>query len=1336
MRSPEDFLSEHPEPRPWELPEGGRDGVFTPVHLFLGLGDFALEVAVVAATSRPNVSDVRQLWKRRRANRAAPVLLVVLFPQNGSLSVSVCGPVGEDPPVVSDRDPRQIERIADAALTEPDRQAAIRFLTEVLTAEDTELPGIRNNGMFSTHALTRELRERDDWPKMASWGSRMLTVRGRQLVEGLGFDVVAFGSSTSVLRIRETNTRAAVAVFLDDQETPDGSYERFGGSTAVSHALAVADQEQLPFVVVTRGSQIRVYAATRHTGVGRKGRAETFIEANLTLLPEDLAGALPLLFGAPALEPGGTFGELLELSKRYATGLGERLRDRVYDEVVPKLAEIVAAHHHGTTDSVSDADLDDLYETAMVILFRMLFVAYAEDKDLLPYRSNGLYQRNALKSLAQDLSERANEEKLDFDPNATAFWAQLKSLWRAIALGNRDWDIPAYNGGMFSSDPAVSSVGARIDQLDVSNATIGPAVFALLVDQSTEGGYGPVDFRSLSVREFGTIYEGLLESSLAVAASDLTTDKDGHYLPAGDGDEVVVTAGRIYLHNRSGARKATGSYFTKPFAVEHLLDHALDPAIDDHLARIDALLEAGDDVGAADAFFDFRVADIAMGSGHFLVAAVDHIEARFSTYLANRQIPRVVAEVQQLRRTAVENLGEVAGAYEIEDSSLLRRFIARRCIYGVDLNVIAVELARLGIWIHTFVPGLPLSFLDHNLVQGDSLTGIGTIHEIVDALVPPKAAPGTARALRDLVEGFLDRPKAALDRLARTMDTTSADISELRQAHAQAQRDVEPLRVLCDLALAVRTGAIDPFARIDESSVLQHRARTAAEELSARLEAHHFPIAFPELFAGARLGLDVVIGNPPWDKVRFEAQQFWVTRDPGLNNLDTADRESRISELRRTRPTDAALEAADQEYRELLQRVFTSTYQIQGRGHLEYAKLFTERSLSLLDDRGGFGLVLPRQSLVLGGWSRLRSALFDSCRTMVYQTRNRAGWMFDDVHNSYMVALVARTASETPQVEVWGGLTSFAAFQEARRSPGLAFSLQELASISDGMIVPWFDDPRDLAVFDLLRAGDRLSSDAGWITGVSESRWDFSGSGRHKTYASKTPDPAAWRVLMARHVNRLSLDTGTQHRTFIPRPAELSGLGLGVDLDEGQPVLTADHPKIVFRYPSRSDDSRTLIPAILPESGYLPSTGYVHTLRVESQTGLTEELALLGYLASFTCDWWTRRVVDRHVTAPVINGIPLPTWTTEERQAVADITATLLRRGSMGDRRLPGGVDLPSGIDEGGIPSEALLAELERVVTRGFGIEQPDIERILADFSARGCSASLRKLILEGPSSG
>src|SRR5690606_23559008 len=360
------------------------------------------------------------------------------------------------------------------------------------------------------------------------------------------------------------------------------------------------------------------------------------------------AGYLPLIFSASALVEDGTFEELLRHSRDFAAALGERLRDRVYDEVVPRLAQAIGqAYAKAHRRSLSDADLPHVHEMAMRVLFRLLFISYAEDKGLLPYETSGEYRRHALKTRARNFADRLNEGRLAFDEHATDLWSDVLQLFDAIDHGNTDWGVPQYNGGLFASDEERSAIGADIARLSLTNAEFGPALAALLVDRASEDDiYGPVDFRALSVREFGTIYEGLLESSLALARVDLTLDAKGNYVPARKGQLVRVREGSVYLQNASGARKATGSYFTKQFAVERLLEKALDPALDEHLDRVKALLEAGSAADAARLFFQFRTADLAMGSAHFLVAAIDHIEARMTRFLAENPLPNVQAELE------------------------------------------------------------------------------------------------------------------------------------------------------------------------------------------------------------------------------------------------------------------------------------------------------------------------------------------------------------------------------------------------------------------------------------------------------------------------------------------------------------------------------------------------------------------------------------------------------------------------------------------------------------------------------------------------------------------
>ena len=365
--------------------------------------------------------------------------------------------------------------------------------------------------------------------------------------------------------------------------------------------------------------------------------------------------------------------------------------------------------------------------------------------------------------------------------------------------------------------------------------------------ETAEGVPGPIDFRSLGVREFGTIYEGLLESELALADEDLTLDKKRSYMPANKKGPVAVSRGEVYLHNRSGARKSSGSYYTKQFAVEHLLDGSLEPALSDHFARLGEL----DDTDAAEAFFDFRVADIAMGSGHFLIAAIDRIERAMADYLAGRNLPGVRREIGTLREAALRELSdsELAEGTTIEDGQLLRRMIARRCIYGVDLTSLSVQLARLSVWIHTFVPGLPLSVLDHTLIRGNSLVGVGTVEEIREKFDEMSGTLFEADA-----ESLLGTAAKPLNRLANINDATLGDIKAAREAIHDAQVAIGGTAALCDLIAArpisnderVVGFAFEDWERV-ATGLEDHRAVAQAREDLDGLEALHFPVAFPEV---------------------------------------------------------------------------------------------------------------------------------------------------------------------------------------------------------------------------------------------------------------------------------------------------------------------------------------------------------------------------------------------------------------------------------------------------------------------------------------------------------
>ncbi|MFF1930235.1 Eco57I restriction-modification methylase domain-containing protein [Streptomyces sp. NPDC058228] len=1303
---------------PLVSPQGTPASLTTDRVLF-GKGDSALEVVVAwSAVGQPRIDDVRRLWKARHANRSAPVLLVVLYADAGNSKAVVCGTQG-DPSAVPGLEISQLERVCSAALREPDRHAAHRALERLLVGVKDKLSsGLNNQGLFATHELRMGVPHRSDWQTACTSARPLLGLSGLALVQSLGYTATPRGSAA--LLLTHQDKLRAVAVLLDAREVFDRPSARFGAVSPVAHAIAIAARENVPWVIVTRGSQIRLHPVQPTVGIGRKSQGETYVELDLGLLTDDTAGYLSLLLAPSALASGGSVDQILAASTDFAADLGTRLRDRIYREVVPELSVAVARHMGVATDGA----LQEAYHRTLVVLFRLLFLAYAEDRKLLPYGRNARYDRHAVKTLAKDLT--ADPERT-FDPKGTALWDDMLTVWAAVDGGNPDWDVPPYNGGLFTHDPVVSPSGAALADMHLTDAEFGPALRALLVDVGPDGTRGPVDFRSLSVREFGTIYEGLLESSLSIAPIPLTINKDGSFVPAREGEDATVSVGQVYFHNNAGNRKATGSYFTKSFAVEHLLDTALEPALLAHLGRVGALLDAEDEAGAADAFFDFRIVDLAMGSGHFLVAAIDRIETRFTAFLAEHPISAVADELTRLSQAAREALGDQGVAIEIETSALLRRQIARRCVYGLDLNLIAVELARLGIWIHTFVPGLPMSSLEHGLIVGDSLTGIGTLSEAMEVL-EPRAVFGQMSLFAETVEDALHTAGDLLHRVARTDEAKKAEVQDAARAYRRALADAQDAKHIFDAAVAVRLGLIrlpdDAEKAIGAIVGDDELARHVRQELE-RFGVTHLPYQFPEVFVRSRPGFDVILGNPPWEKVRWEAAPFWADVYPGLMALRDKKRDDKIDELRAMHPVEAAEEQRQISHRGVLQELFKKAYTLRGGTHLELAQLMLERAVRLRRDSGHLGLVLPRQSLVLAGWKKLREELTTRHSLRIVQGRNHGEWIFEDVHASYAVVLLTAMPATTPITRVWVA-NNVAEVTAAVDETAIVLSQEDLASFSESHVIPWFASSADRTVFDTMRNGPRLASGKGWIKATHDARWDFRGSGPDKGLAVRSRAEDCWSVLMTAHVDQFSFDQSAIFKQFVTDRDGLIAKRRGVVERDGVVVLSDRHPMIIVRHPSRSDDSRTLIATALPEAGILHNKGYIHAVMhdLDGGTGELARLALLGLLNTITVDWWVRRFVDRHVTAPVINQIPLPSWTPAQVGEAAQITSSLLAR--HGYSRLAGGIEVTDACME---DDTALLTRLERLALHGYGLEQDALELMAADFNAIGLPIDLREAL-------
>ena len=323
------FLSDL-TPRPWR-PESS--DALRPLGLFVGQGSNAIEVVVAESSRSPNRNMLLSAWRTRRGGRASPVLLVVRHADGAAL----CGATGVTPPVYINLDVDQVERLCREALQQPDRHAALRFLAQALPSLETAVPGIRNEGLLALHELQHGVPQRGDWKDAKKKAMSVLGKRDNELLRALGFQVERLDNLTSLLRAG--TRRTALAVLLRESESAETGAARFNNLSPISYALKKADDENLDWVVLVQGNRLRLYASAVNAGIGRRGRTETYIECQSSLLTGDGLGYLWLIYSSEALARDGSLPQILEGSERFAGNLASQLRERIYDRVVPALAQ-------------------------------------------------------------------------------------------------------------------------------------------------------------------------------------------------------------------------------------------------------------------------------------------------------------------------------------------------------------------------------------------------------------------------------------------------------------------------------------------------------------------------------------------------------------------------------------------------------------------------------------------------------------------------------------------------------------------------------------------------------------------------------------------------------------------------------------------------------------------------------------------------------------------------------------------------------------------------------------------------------------------------------------
>lgn len=1276
-----------------------------------------LEIVLARAERAPTDAQARSAFDKRLNRRPIPLVLIIEAPER----TLVVGPGGTPPPV-TELDPRLVaDDLRQAAALDPVevRQRLPRAFRRAQGGGG--LTGLRNQGLFSTHYLKARVPRFAEWDELAATGraaTRARSVTAR--LDALGYAAEQRAEGIYLLR---AEGRPAAAV-LSYPRGRDLDVAGSGGELPVAGLLAEMEAAGTRWGILATGELWRLYDAEHPS------RATSFVEVDAAKLAEP--AYLAALFSAQALG-GGTDGlasRIGEGSAAYGAELGDRLRGRVYQRVVPGLAAALAdaAEREGIAIEGREG-LTALYDATLTLLYRLLFVLYAEARDYLPLTTSDGYRAHSLAKRLEGVIATEREGR-DYDSLATDIWSDLSETFHAVNHGQVEWGVPAYNGGLFRNDPDLLA-GRILARAQPTNAGLGPALQRLAVDPDSEDS-ARIDYADLDIRRLGDIYEGLLQFELDRAREPLRYDsKLDAFVPAGDRAGAEVPAGGIYVRTRSGGRKASGSFYTPQFIVRHLVNEALVPALREHLEEVASLTAAGEEERAARKLWDFRVCDPAMGSGHFLVDALDVLTGEIARHLAEHPLRPVRAVLSQLREMVSSAAGELPAEAlgELRDVDLLKRIVLKRCIYGVDRNRMAVELAKLGLWLEAFVPGLPLSYLDHSLKQGNSLIGV-VGDEVQRALRPERATLEGDRIAEALA--------TATEMARRAVETVELGLRDIKAAEAAERERGEALvevRSLYDRWSAESFGLPGARERIGEEDAAE------AEAAAGHARAHaffHWPLELPEVFARERPGFDVVLANPPWEKMKVERHDFFQMRLPGLKFVNSAEERERLIVGLLQRSPEVGTE-----YEETIARVgrlkayFQSgarNYRLHGGGDPDLFKAFAERFFDLVRKEGTLGCVLPRGLLAGAGAAALRRELFTRWTVLSADVLwNRRVWAFPDVfHRTRMTLLAARKTApgKAAAIPSAGPLADLRTFLRARELR-IDYALSDLEAWSPSLELPAVPDPESGAVFKAMLEHPRFDDEGRAWRAVPYTELHATGDSDLFNEQGE-----GWPVWKGQTFDRYRPDLAEPIYWAEPGPV-LERLqrkrerSRGV-FGEASPEALADPStlpphdcRLVFRDVTNSKNTRSMITCLAP-----PGVFAIHDAPQLFCTRGDERdmLYLLGLMNSLPFDWLLRRRVETHVTFSILNSLPVP-----ENALHAERLADLAGRLSCVDERYADFADRV-GLDHGLLSVEERReaeAEIDALVAHAYGLDAEQLRVVLRDFNERAVGAEQRERILD-----
>ena len=640
---------------------------------------------------------------------------------------------------------------------------------------------------------------------------------------------------------------------------------------------------------------------------------------------------------------------LLELYHKKAKETGIKVGNKLREQVINSIELLGNGFaEHLNPDDFQNGKVKAYYAEILNIIYRLLFLMFAEQKGWLPVR-NSIYARTYS---INSIKERAARGNYSHDEESD-IWEGLKITFKLVTKGYKFKNGEKVNafGGQLFSDRKINT----IINLKIKNKFLLDAIYQLSFFKS-ENLINKINYANLAIDELGSVYESLLDYEPKLARESTTLGNK------------QINRGTFYLDDRGSDRKTSGSYYTDSRLVAQLIDSALVPIIEN---AIDSKKTQHD---KEIALLDLKVADIACGSGAFLCAALE----KMGEYLA-------IIRMGDEDRPTDEQLREA------------KRDVLLHCIYGVDLNPMALELAKFSLWITASLPDMPLSFLDHKLKFGNSL--IGATSAVLKSGIPIEAYKEVGSDNKETSKWLRDKVKKELSSLAKggfqsTLDLrveivdSTEDIQayiELLSNEQETPEEVEAAEneyytIKKHLQHGIEWRLADAWTAsfFIEKTDLQKLYPTnetlynlrnglpvnesllkEIEEISSQHHFFHYHLEFPEVFEKG--GFDCLLGNPPWEKIQAEETEFFAPYNEQIAEESNAKlRKQLISALEYV---DNGLYNKWRSFKETLEKIsrfciYSGLYEKSAIGNINLYKIFLDKSIQGINSNGRVGLIV------------------------------------------------------------------------------------------------------------------------------------------------------------------------------------------------------------------------------------------------------------------------------------------------------------------------------------------------------------------------------------------